>query len=303
MFAAVLLLATVEPPITAAAFSADGQVVVGSQAGLRLLSWPQLRTQRTWKDTPEQIHDVAFSPLGDTLAVAGGVPAEKGVVELVRWSDGKRTARLEGHRDVVQAVAWSSDGKRLATASADGACNIHEVTTGKTLQTFTGHAGPVQAILFLPDNKTVVSAGSDQSLRVWDAHTGKVARVLENHTAAVHALALRPNQPAEALPVVASGSADKTVRLWQPGIGRLMRFKRLPAPVLSVAWTRDGERLIAGGTDGKIHVIDPDSLDIVQTGTVSRGWLFTLAVPQKSSAVLVGGENGALHRVEIGAKP
>src|SRR5262245_39436120 len=293
-----LMLALAEPPITAAAFAPEGRVIVGSQAGLRLLSWPERKTVRTWKHPPEQIHDLVFSPTADVLAVAGGSPGDHGVVNLIPWPMDARVLRLEGHTDVVRAVAWSADGKRLVSASADGTCRIYDVRSRKSLLSFTGHAGAVHAVVFLPDGKAALSAGVDQSLRLWDTATGKAIRVMENHTAAVHALALRPGQKREAPPIVASGGADRTVRLWQPTIGRMMRFKRLPASVLTVAWTADGGRLLVGDTDGKLRILDPDSLDILHEQQAVTGWLYTLAVPSKGSSILVGGEKGQVMRIE-----
>ena len=74
-------------------------------------------------------------------------------------------------------------------------------------------------------------------------------RILDNHTGTIRDLATRPGD--HAVPYLASASADKTVRIWQPSIGRLVRFVRLPAEPLAIAWTSDGKRLAASCIDGK----------------------------------------------------
>ena len=84
------------------------------------------------------------------------------------------------------------------------------------------------------DGKTLVSAGVDQSVRVWDLESAKLIRSLNQHTKPVHALALRPTEVG--LPMVASAAGDRTIRLWQPTIGRMVRYVRLDAEPLNIAW-------------------------------------------------------------------
>lgn len=288
-----------EPPITAVAFAPGGPVVAASQAGVRVLSWPDLKPQRKIDVALAHVHALSFSPAGDVLAVAGGTPAEEGTVELRRWPSGELLRRLSGHDDLVQAVAWNRDGSRVATASADGTCRVLDLATGKVVQTFAGHAGPVSSVCWLPGGKTIVSAGADQSLRVWDAASGRSLRALENHTGPVHALALRPGTPEGAQPVVATASSDRTLRLWQPAIGRMMKIKRLPSVPLSVAWSPNGSRLLAACADGRVRVIDPDTLELLAEEKAIEGWAHALAVPPAGRAVLIGGENGRLSRMTL----
>jgi WD40 repeat protein len=290
------------PPITAAAFTPNGKaVVLGSQSGLDLRSWPELKLVKKITTKLAHVNDLAFSPAGDLLAVAGGAPAERGEVELLLWPSGKLRRRLAGHTDLVYSVAWNRKG-HLATASADGTCLVFDSTTGKRWQVFQGHSRPVLAVAFTPDGKQVLSAGIDQSLRLWAVSTGQQIRSLENHVGAVHALAHRPGTDPDAPPYFASASADRTVRLWQPTIGRLVRFKRFPSPVLAAAWSPDGQRLVAGCADGRVRVIDADSLELVQEEKAVDGWVHTLVVHPTGSEVLVGGERGQLKRVRVGAK-
>jgi WD40 repeat protein len=77
----------------------------------------------------------------------------------------------------------------------------------------------------LNDKKTLVSAAIDQSLRVLDAESGELDRSLDQHTGPVHALALRPAH--KGLPMLASAAGDRSVRIWQPTIGRMIRYARL----------------------------------------------------------------------------
>src|SRR5262249_50285698 len=74
---------------------------------------------------------------------------------------------LKGHTNVVAAVAFSPDGKTLASGGWDKAVRLWEVTTGKSMMTLTGHADWVQAVAFAPDGKTLVSA-SHRDIKVWD---------------------------------------------------------------------------------------------------------------------------------------
>src|SRR5262245_55211599 len=84
------------PPVTAVAFTPDGRsVVVGSQAGLEVRTWPELERVRTLATELAHVHDLAFAPDGKSLAAAGGAPAQSGVVELFRWPDGGLLHRMK----------------------------------------------------------------------------------------------------------------------------------------------------------------------------------------------------------------
>lgn len=135
--------AVAAPPITAAAFSTDGkQVVLGSQGGIEIRSWPELKTASRLKTELSHVHDLAFSPDGKTLLAAGGSPAKSGAVEVLSWPDGKLIRRVAEHRDVVYRVAWSPDGSCWATAGADSSCRVYASETGKLIAKFDGHSAP-----------------------------------------------------------------------------------------------------------------------------------------------------------------
>jgi WD40 repeat protein len=289
------------PPITAAAFTPDGkQVVLGSQAGIELRSWPELKPVSALKTSLRHVHDLAFAPDGKTLLAAGGAPAEEGAVEVIAWppKDKDKSRRIAIGDDLVYRVAWAPDGSRWAAASADAVCRVFAKDGDKPAATYEGHSRAVLAIVFLPDGKTVVSAGVDQSLQVWEADSGKALRTLDNHVAAVNDLALRP-KTGEAPPTIASVSDDRTVRLWQPTTGRLMRFARLDSAPRAVAWSPDGTRLFAGGSDGKAGVLDPDTLEGATSGGELGGRLHTLLVSPDGKHLLLGGAAGSVRAAAL----
>jgi WD40 repeat protein len=279
------------PPVTAAAFAPDGkQVVVGSQDGVAVYSWPDLKPVSRVKVELAHVHDLVFSPDGKTLLAAGGSPAEEGAVEVLSWPDGKRVRRVAEWKDLVYRVTWSPDGSLWAVASADGTCRVSASDSGKQLVKYEGHSRAVLAVVFLPDGKTAVSAGVDQTLQVWDATTGKHVRTLDNHTNTVNDLAVRPHADKDKPPVLASIGEDRTVRLWQPTTGRLMRFTRLESVPRAVVWSPDGTRLLVGCNDGKVRVLDPDTLEVASTAKGLDDRVHTLIHdPKGKSRVLVGG--------------
>ena len=288
-----------EPPITALAFAPDGKtVLVGSQSGVQVRTWPALRLVRSLTTELTNVHDLAFSPDGKVLAIAGGSPAEKGTVELVRWPDGTLLHRVSPHKDVIYVVAWSDDSPTVVTASADHTVRKLDTRTGKPTGVFEGHSRGVLAAVFLPGDKQLVTAGGDESLRVWDAESGKAARILSNHTKTVTGLAERPSGDKSIPPMVASISDDRTVRLWQPTVGRMVRFARLPSEPRAVAWTADGASILVACKDGALRVIDPETVEVRQTIPAVEGVAYALAVASDGS-VLVGGRNGQLKRVEL----
>jgi WD40 repeat protein len=97
--------------------------------------------------------------------------------------------------------------------------------------------------------------------------------------------------------LIASIGADRTLRFWQPTIGRLVRFARLPSEPLAVEWTADGSHAAATFADGHLRLIDPNTVEVVHDLPVLAGWAYTLARSPRDGSFFVGGENGRMQRV------
>lgn len=288
------------PPITAAAFTRCGEsLLVASQAGLVVRTWPSLEIQRKLDIAFGNVQAIAFSPVANVIAVAGGRPAQEGTCAAISWPDARMLARLETHTDVVMAVDWSSNGAMIATGAMDREVHLHNAKSGKFERSLAGHSAGVVAVRFVGPESLLASASIDQTVRVWDASTGKLVRTLDNHTGPVQALAVRPYRSADERPMLASAGHDRTVRLWQPSIGRMVRFVRLDAAPLAIGWSPDGSTLFASCTDGRVCCLDPETMKVIWTQPVVDGWAYSLAVHPAGKDLVVAGENGVVKSIAV----
>ena len=291
--------AAAEPPITALAFDADGGgLLVASQSGVKVRSWPKLDAERELDITVENVRDLRFDSTGKWLAIAGGRPTEEGTVEILAWPSGKTIQVRSNHDDVVTSVAWTDNGM-LVAGGMDHDLFVLEgsAKSGLKPQRLRGHSKGVLSVVALPGSDWMVSAGIDQNLRVWNTESLELIRSLNNHTKTVTDMAAKPGQLP--LPVVASASEDKTIRLWQPSIGRMIRFARLDSVPLQVGWYPDGSLIVASCSDGGIRVVDPTTAQVTQKLDGIDGWAYALAVHPTDGSVVVGGLNGQLKRVML----
>lgn len=285
-----------EPPITAMAFAPDGESLVAvSQAGLQEFNWPDLERQRTIETSAANLHCLAFSPDGKCLAIGGGNPSEAGIVEVFSWPEGGPISTIDGHSDSVRSAAWRNNSE-LFTASIDREIKLWNLEKREhPLLTYKGHSRSVDAVCLLNDGKSLISAGADESVRVWDIESAELIRSLNQHTRPVHALSLRPE--AEGLPMAASAAGDRTVRFWQPTIGRMVRYVRLESEPLNIAWLNGGDRIVASCKDGAIRIVDVDEVRVTKTLPVITGWAYAIAVHPTDGSLVVGGSDGQLRRI------
>jgi eukaryotic-like serine/threonine-protein kinase len=279
------------------AFSSDGKKLATSDTGNNTKIWNVAQAMEfsllkpfVARPSGEKLYSLAFSPDGKTLVSAGDS------VRLWDVLTGRETSLLKGHTTVVRAVAFAPDGKTLATASADSTVKIWDSRTKQVMLTFTGHQSKtnaqVLAIAFSPDGSKITSGAHEgrPAVRIWETVSG---RELHSITGFVRATAFSPDSrwvafsheeqirlydnftrqeiawqakhdaPVLALTfspdgkILASGSANSTVRLWRLGANRAVAtFTGHGGQVRTIALSPDGNRLASGSDEGLVRIWD-----------------------------------------------
>lgn len=292
----VLTLSGHADPVYAVAVSADGRRAATGSFDKTIKLWDlpagkEVRTLSGPNGHQGLVLSVAFSPDGSRLASGGADNAAK------LWDPVAGTvAATLAHPNLVDAVGFDKTGKLLATACHDGVVRVWDVVKGQAVKQINAHTqpqpNPVYAVIWTPGGKQVVSASFDRSIKVWDAGSGNLTREIKpgsdrpplppvvgvvgpgvfgsaagsaltassfpGHHDQVFALAVSKDGT-----LLASGSSDRTVKLWNIATGTLVRdfpnpslkptvagitHPSHPGFVHAVRFTADGKRLVSAGT-------------------------------------------------------
>ena len=176
-------------------------------------------------------------------------------VHLLSFDDRKWASSLDGHADLVRALAFSADGAKLAAAGGAsgrvGEVRIWDVqrTPAKPIATIQGHKDAILSVAFSPDGSTIATGSYDKLVKLWDAATGKELRTLKEHSDAVYGVAFLPGGQQ-----LVSGAGDRTLKIWDVQNGkRLFTISDALDSVYAVTVHPSGSKLAAAGADRMIR--------------------------------------------------
>jgi WD40 repeat protein len=210
--------------------------------------------------------------------------------ETVRlWDVATGTLRATAHTAAVTKLVFSPDGKTLATGSRDNTARIWDVTSGSLKATLQGHASTVVAITFSPDGRTLATGSVDGEVRLRDTATGALKATLRAHTAAVTNLALSPDGK-----TLATQSRDNTARVWDVASGALKAslqgYRYAPGSLLS--FSPQGTTLAIGSPEGAVDRWDVATGSLKATLQGRTGRLWALAFSPDGTTLATGNQAG-----------
>ena len=269
--------------VTAVAWSPDSKYIASGSLDKKVHIWDAAtgKLLLTYRGHRAQVYTVAWSPDGQHIASAGN----DGVVHIWAAATGKQAFTYPNHPYQVHTVAWSPDGKRVASGGLDRTIHVWEVTPGDKVLIHRTPATSVNALAWSPDGAYIASAWNDQTVEIWDItkeqsknfflalFASRSSWTYNKHAARVNAIAWSPNGK-----YIASGSTDKTVKVWDPITGnQVFMYRNRSASVNAVAWSPDSRRIASGSNDKTVRVWDDIKKNSIFTYHGHIGYVIALA--------------------------
>jgi WD40 repeat protein len=236
----------------------------------------------TW--TPQPTRTPAFTPTYPPTATETAAPTPTRQIEV---------RVLNGHTQGVNDIAYSPDGKWLASAGKDNLVKLWDTATGALMGDITAHTDNVAAVAFNPDGTWLASSGAsdDATIRLWLPASGELLRVLTGHTQTVYTIAFSPDGK-----LLASGGKDGLVIVWRVADGAsIHRLSGHRLAVQGVAFSPDGAYLASVSADATLQfwdVVTGESLARFETG--GEG-LNTVAYHPQGDFIAMAGLDGVIY--------
>ena len=262
---ATLKLAERHDSVKALAFSDDSTTLISVDGFGDIIHW-DVNTGRKLPETRnvDTYEVAALSQNGSTLATG-----DKNGTQIHLWNTttGKRRVTLNGHAGFfkkdgdeweaeIRMLAFTQDGKTLASGSEDETVLLWNTENGTKQATLRGHKEVVTTVAFSVDGKTVASGDANKRIKVWDVRTERERATLSGHKNTINALTFAPEGTSRYSGCLASGSADGTIRFWDPDNGQELAIFTAGHTewVKAVAFTEDGTTLASAAFNGTVEV-------------------------------------------------
>jgi WD40 repeat protein/basic membrane lipoprotein Med (substrate-binding protein (PBP1-ABC) superfamily)/DNA-binding SARP family transcriptional activator len=256
--------------VTAVAFSPDGVQLasVGMDNSLKIWDIDTGRLLNTKEELGYYgIHDVACSPDGSLLAIGG----DDYTFELFDAATLQKSAEFQ-NRDVVDGLAFSPDGKQLASTTRSGVARVWDLRTGEETQTLPVPADWLADLAFNPHGDSLALAGNDGTVSIWQLGDDQPRLTLHGHSAPVTSVDFSPDGSR-----LATASQDGSACLWDAVTGeeQLLLNPEGGLGLVDVAFSPGGKYLVTSGDDAlRVFLLEIDDLVGLAEARLSRG--FTL---------------------------
>ena len=251
--------------VTAVAFSDDSTTLVSLDTLGDITYWDVNTSSKVTDAKNIGSYEVAAVSENGSILAIGDKDGEK--IHVWETANGRWRVTFRGHVNFfkegpneeeidIRALAFTPDGKMLASGSEDKTVQLWNTQNGAKIATLKGHEGWVTTVALTADGRTVASGDTDSVIKVWDVNTERERAILIGHQNTINALTFAPEGASPYSGCLASGSADGTIRFWDPESGQELAIFTAGHTewVKAVAFSEDGATLASAGHNGSVDI-------------------------------------------------